>query len=84
MKFNNPKMLALAIVAAAATTVFTGPASATLGQLLGDWKNVNSNTRDIVRIMVTEVGRRGRGPCVGRMQPDAVRLGDSQGNSLRT
>jgi hypothetical protein len=56
MKFNNPKMLALAIVAAAATTVLTGSASATLGQLLGDWKNVNANTRDIVRIMITEVG----------------------------
>jgi hypothetical protein len=52
----SSKFKLLGLAAAAAGIVLTGPASATLGQLLGDWKNVNPNTRDIVRIMITDAG----------------------------
>jgi hypothetical protein len=48
------KLLELAAVMAA--LVLTGPTSADLKQLLGDWKNVDPNTRDIVRIVVTDAG----------------------------
>ncbi len=46
----------LGLAAAATAIVLTGPASASLGQMLGNWTNVNPNTRDIVRIMITDVG----------------------------
>jgi hypothetical protein len=52
----SSKFKLLGLAAAAAGIVLTGPASATLGQLLGDWKNVNPNSRDIVRIMITDAG----------------------------
>jgi hypothetical protein len=56
MKFNGRKALAIGLAAATAAVILTQPASATLGQLLGDWKNVNPSTRDIVRIMITDTG----------------------------
>jgi hypothetical protein len=56
MEFNKRKALALGFAAAMAAAALIRPASATIGQLLGDWKNVNPNTRDIVRIMITDVG----------------------------
>jgi hypothetical protein len=44
------------LIAAAAVLAITGPASATLPELLGNWKNVNANTRDIVRLEITNTG----------------------------
>jgi hypothetical protein len=43
-------------LAAAAALLFNGPASATLAELLGNWHNVNANTRGIVRIEITNAG----------------------------
>jgi len=50
------KFKLFALGAAIATFVLVGPTSANLGQLLGDWKNVDPDTRGIVRIMITDAG----------------------------
>jgi hypothetical protein len=44
------------LVAIAAVLAITGPASATLPELLGNWKNVNANTPNIVRLEITNAG----------------------------
>jgi hypothetical protein len=50
------KLKVLGLAAAIAALVLIGPASATLAQLLGNWTNVDSNTRDIVRNLITDAG----------------------------
>ena len=49
------KAILFAAIAAAAL-VFSGPASATLAELLGDWKNVDAKTRNIVRLEIANIG----------------------------
>lgn len=41
---------------AVAAIVPLGPASANLAELLGNWHNVNPNTRDIVRVEIIHAG----------------------------
>jgi hypothetical protein len=48
------RLLGLAAIAAA--LVLVRPASANLVELLGDWHNVDSKTRGLVRIVVAEAG----------------------------
>jgi hypothetical protein len=48
------RLLGLAVIAAA--FVLIRPASANLVELLGDWHNVDSKTRGLVRIVVAEAG----------------------------
>ena len=50
----RPKAILFGLAAAA--LAFSGPASATLAQLIGNWHKVNANTRNIMRIEITNVG----------------------------
>jgi len=48
--------IALLGFAAAAAIAAAGPASANLAELVGNWHNVNANTRDIVRVEIVHAG----------------------------
>jgi len=48
------KITTLAMAAAMAAFVLIAPASADLAPMLGDWNNVNPNTRGLVRISIVE------------------------------
>jgi hypothetical protein len=52
MRSKMQSLLGSAVLSA--TLALSQPASATLGELLGDWHNVNASTRDIVRLEATE------------------------------
>jgi hypothetical protein len=51
-----PSKLALLgfVATMVATSIFAPPASGHLVELLGDWRNVDSNTRGLVRIVIAE------------------------------
>ena len=48
------KVTILGAAAAWATVALTQPASADISQFLGDWHNIDANTRGIVRIQIAE------------------------------
>jgi hypothetical protein len=63
------------LVAAAAALVLTGPASATLPELIGNWKNINPATRDLVRVEITDAGGAINVHAWGACSPNPCDLG---------
>jgi hypothetical protein len=71
------KITMLGAIAAWATVALTPPASADIGQFLGEWHNIDPNTRGIVRILITEGDGAIKVHVWGRCHPEPCDWGEA-------